>query len=240
MDLDGELAFDPDRPGDAVEVVKQTFAAIEGDSRTYLVTGSGGGSGATTLALELCRSLAKTHRTCYLDLDDRFGCSARLGLPSEHLTWAGGDVTGIPVGGFSAIVSPGWGTEPPADLVAACTSVYERVVADTPANRLDHVASRVTAGVLVMAPSPPSAARARDLLDLYPDISWAVVTNRVGGGGEATSRELRQTLGRRIAIELPYTPRMRDAEDLCRIAQPRPLCRWNARAERLVRALEST
>jgi hypothetical protein len=68
---------------------------------------------------------------------------------------------------------------------------------------------------------------------------WAVVTNKLGPGGETTRAELQELLGGRpIAIELPCCPALRDAEDDARLlASDRH--RWRRAVKRLAAALAS-
>jgi hypothetical protein len=84
---------------------------------------------------------------------------------------------------------------------------------------------------VVMPPTSPGAARTRALLERIPPRPHAVVVNRQGPGGEATRALLQVALGSTIALELPCSPALRDAEDdgalLARHA------RWTRRVERL-------
>jgi hypothetical protein len=91
--------------------------------------------------------------------------------------------------------------------------------------------------VLVTLPTRPAIARAKEILTLE-GARWAVVTSRVGAGGCLTRRRLEALLGHRIAIELPCSPALRDAEDDGSILTS-PLSPWWWKVKRLWRALET-
>ena len=250
----GAISFNPEDPAGAVaEITKRTSP-----HRLPLVSviGPGRGCGVTTLALHLCRALAVYGTVCFVDLDQRWGAAHRLGLEAGALkTW--GDFDGsiesaracaVPTpGGFRALFSPLSASLGAADserlqpdegvLLSQARSVFEAVVADVSSPR---VFARTTGlcevAVLVLPPTRPAAARARSLLDAWPALTWMVVTNRTGPGGETTRSELEHLLGRRISLELPCAPSLRDAEDDGRLLSSR-LSRWIRRVDRLARAL---
>lgn len=234
--VDGAILFDPSRPEAALEKVQQGARSEPDAARTYVVTGAGGGSGVTTVALEMCRVLSRDLRCAYLDLDDRQGCAPRLGLPEEHLTWErdGGEV-GIPIGGFRVFPSP-LRPEPLDRFLESLSKRFERVVIDIPSTRLAAVAP--AAGVLVMQPSVPAAIAARRILSEAPETSWAVALNKVGVGGDASTSVLQEHLRRRVSISLPVCPWLRDEADRQRVGTPPPMSRWAARVKRLVTVLE--
>ena len=123
-------------------------------------------------------------------------------------------------------------------MVRRCENAFGRVVFDLGAgSSLDPFGG--TVAILVMTPSIVSAHRARDLLASAPDASWAVVVNRLGPGSEATTRMLEQVLGRRITLELPCTPALRDREDEGRLLMNK-WSRWLSRIDRLAQAVAKT
>jgi hypothetical protein len=94
----------------------------------------------------------------------------------------------------------------------------------------------VGTGVVVMSPTPTSARRTKDFLDARSGSSWAIVANRLGPGGETTRTELERMLARRIALELPCTPALRDAEDEGRLLRS-SWTRYARAVTKLARAL---
>jgi MinD-like ATPase involved in chromosome partitioning or flagellar assembly len=237
------LRFDPDRPHDVIEAVKD---AGRGARRVVVVTGASGGIGATSIALHLAAVWGRRGRTCYFDLDPGGGSRLRLGMPADARTWA--DVcddeeslllAALPVApGLRAYVASPDGQADPRPVIERAASLFERVVIDAPAGGLDVALDLADVGVLVAAPTFPSIERARDLLGRHT-LRWAVVTNRIGPGGEATRAELEAVLGRTIGLELPCAPRLRDAEDDRRLLDP-AWSRWARRIERLATVLEET
>jgi hypothetical protein len=91
--------------------------------------------------------------------------------------------------------------------------------------------------VLVTPPTRPGALRARALVRRWPDLRWAVITNKVGPGGETTRAEMQEVIGHRVALELPCAPALRDAEDDGRLLRTR-WSRWGRGIARLARALQ--
>ncbi|MGH2734490.1 MAG: division plane positioning ATPase MipZ [Actinomycetota bacterium] len=210
------IRFDCRAPQRALEEVEAAVADRPG--RTYVVTAAVGGAGTTTLALHLAASLAGTAPTCVLDLDARGGVAARLGLADDHLTWR--EDGSVPVaGGFRALPSPEDARPDEfAPALERAAAVFERVVVDAPDREALEVAARAArAAVLVLTPTVPSALRSRALLDRHTDCNWAIVSNRTGPGGELLCSELEDRLAHRVALELPCSPALRDAEDDCRL-----------------------
>lgn len=243
-EVDGEgVRFDPDRPRDVIQAVKD---ASGGAGRVVVVTGASGGLGVTSIALHLAAAWGRRTRTCYFDLDGGGGSRMRLGMPADVLTW--GDVgddedslllAALPVApGVRAYVAPQDATGEPLPVLERAAPMFERIVVDTPAGGLEIAIQVADMGILVAAPTFPSIERARDLLARHP-LRWAVVTNRIGPGGEATRAELEAVLGRTIGLELPCAPRLRDAEDDRRLLDP-AWSRWARRIERLATVLEET
>ncbi|MGH2819445.1 MAG: AAA family ATPase [Actinomycetota bacterium] len=244
------VVFDPAAPGRVLEEV----AVAAGNVRSPLVavTSPGGGAGATTLALHLAQAYAASGAaTCFVDLDVRWGASDRLGLPDDARTWAELDeaedslaLCALPVAaGFRALLAPRLEGEDarPAAADAVLRRVcehYERVVADAPDGELlDTALLHARAAVAIMTPALPAARRMRAFLSRYPEVTWAVVTNRIGPGGEARRARLEDALERRIAVELPCAAALRDAEDEARLLSA-SWSRWQRAATRLARALE--
>jgi hypothetical protein len=94
----------------------------------------------------------------------------------------------------------------------------------------------VRTAVLVVQPSVVGAKRARALLEEHPKISWAVILNRLGPGGETTRSAFERLLRHPVAIELACAPSLRDAEDDGRLLTS-PLSPWRRSVHRLARAL---
>jgi hypothetical protein len=240
------IRFDPDRPAQVIEDVRRAFGPPS--ARVLLVTAPGGGTGATTVALHVALSLAPRRSTCFLDLDAGRSCAASLGMPEGARTWAD-DIpsqaepgpAALPVpGGFKVLLAPSAdaGVDPARALELAASG-FERVVADVPRTHLnDAVIGCAHAGIAVVPPTIPAVKRARVLVDACGDLPLAVVTNRLGPGGESTRGALQRALGRRIALELPCCPALRDLEDDGRLLD-RPWSRWRRAVGRLARALEA-
>jgi Flp pilus assembly CpaE family ATPase len=218
-------------------------------SGSIAVTSPGGGTGCTTVALHLAHALARMGPTCFVDLDVGRGAATRLGFDQTSVrTWADLDddpgsvlLSALPVpGGFRALIAPGGAAAIDADtVVSRASSQFQRLVIDAPIDGFDAVTERVDGAVLVMSPTVVQARRARVLLDARSDVSWAIVTNRLGPGGETTRAELQEILGRRIALELPCSAALRDAEGEGRLLTA-PWHRWRRALERLARALASS
>jgi MinD-like ATPase involved in chromosome partitioning or flagellar assembly len=243
VDVPGAIPFDPSHPEGVLGAVSAR-TEIE-RAHIVVVTSPSGGTGATSVALHLAAAAAARHRTCFIDLDLRWGVMDRLGLPDDVRTWEAGvhssdDVVraAIPVqGGFRALLvhENGHG----AAAIDAARSEFERVFVDAPVEVLSaDVLERASAGVLVLSPTVPSACRARRMLDALTTVEWAVVTNRLGPGGEMTRSGLERILERSVALELPCVPALRDAEDDARLVTS-SFSRWLRAIDRLFKALES-
>ena len=249
----GAILFDPQDPTGAVaEIARRTSLR-----RLPLVSliGPGRGCGVTSLALHLCRALTAFGSVCFVDLDERWGAAHRLGLePGALKTWRDFDGSAESVrscalptpGGFRALFSPLSAALGPAEnepmqtegaLLTRAHSIFEAVVADVSSPRVfERMAAHCEVAVLVLPPARPAAVRARSLLEAWPTLTWMVVTNRMGPGGETTRSELEHILGRRISLELPCAASLRDAEDDGRLLAS-GLSRWIRRVDRLARAL---
>ena len=234
VSCDGAIPFDWERPSSVIERV--TAAASARDRNLVVVAGAAGGVGTTTLALHLAGSLAATD-VCYLDLDEHGGGALRLGLEDDHLVYEeGGDVraAALPVAPrVRAVFAPNGAARGAAEAAA---SSFDWVVVD--AGRVQR-APVLDGGIalLVCGPSVACARAARRVLEASGSVDWAVISNRIGPGGETTRAELEALLGRRIVLELPCSPALRDAEDDGRLVTS--VCsRYLRRVRSLARALE--
>jgi len=239
------IAFDPTRPEILVPQIEATLTK-GGRPHVVVVTSAAGGTGTTTIALHLAHALPAAADTCYLNLTG--GVAARLAMPPGALTWADAGSTqdelrlaALPVaGGFRVLLAPPDVIESEAlTILDRAAEAYERLVVDVPAGGLlTPVLRRAHAGVIVMAPTRPCAHRTQALLDGLPDLPWAIVSNRTGPGGETTRAGLERILGRRIALEVPCTPALRDCEDDGRLLTGR-WSRFSRGVARLAGALET-
>jgi Flp pilus assembly CpaE family ATPase len=233
--LPGGVRFDVDHPEQALAEVE---AAAVRAARVCVVASGSGGAGVTTLSLHLAAEFAAAGSTCVIDFDPRGGTAARLGLADGHLTWH--DDAGIPVpGGFQVMPSP---AEPrPEDFCAAldrAIALFDQVIVDVSVPViLETALAKARCGVLVLPPTVAGTRRARMLVERWPELDWAVVSNRTGPGGELTHSELEQQLGHRIALELACTAALRDAEDDCRLLIHR-WSRFGRGVRKLAEALE--
>jgi MinD-like ATPase involved in chromosome partitioning or flagellar assembly len=205
------------------------------------VTSIRGGTGVTSVALHLAAAAAQSRRVCLIDLDLTWGIEWRLGFDDIRRWRPGDDVmeASIPVMGGFRVVAPDVGTsEAVEDLIERAVRAFDVVVADAPEGiALDATLARSSVGVLVVHATIPGARRAAAFCAQRHGIRWAVVANRLGGGGETTIERLARISGRRIALELPCTPSLRDAEDKGRLL-PRGWSRWSRRIDSLARALQ--
>lgn len=227
------IVFDPARPEGALSAVEESL----GGGRVYAVVGAAGGVGVTTLALHLTAALAPA---CCAELT---GASARLGLPDEACTWLPRDDDGslhaLPVAGIRVLRAPRPCPPPDAFPLAEARAAFDRVVLDTGARRdLDSILVSCNAALVVTTPTRPAALAARALVEAFEDVRWTVVVNRTGPGGQIMRGGLEELLGRRVAIELPCCPALRDAEDEARLLTG-SWHRWLRGVSRLGKALES-
>lgn len=252
----GELPAVRFRPTTGHDLVGDVAAAASSQSAVMIpVVGAGRGVGVTSIALHLCKAIAETsapgqEAPCFVDLDVECGGAAdRLDLDaSEVRTWAasGGTaeelvLSALPLaGGFRALLAPrGEGAEiEVAEVLARAGRCWSRVVVDCPdGNAFALAAPRCRGAVLVTPPTRPGAMRARALVRRWPDLRWAVITNKLGPGGETTRAEMQEVIGHRIALELPCAPALRDAEDDGRLLRSR-WSRWGRGIARLARTLQ--
>jgi hypothetical protein len=232
------IPFDPTHPESAFERIR---AMTLTEAPVIPVTSTRGGTGATSVALHLAAAAAQSRRACLIDLDLTWGIEWRLGFDEIRRWRPGEDVmeASIPVRGGFRVVAPDLGTsEALDDLIERAASAFDVVVADAPEGiALDAAVTKSSVGVLVVQATIPGARRASAFCARRQGIGWAVVANRLGGGGETTLDGLRRVSGRRIALELPCTPSLRDAEDKGRLL-PRHWSRWSRRIDSLARALQ--
>jgi hypothetical protein len=229
---DGGIVFDPQDPDGLITRIERTLAATARNN-LFVVTGTGGGVGVTTVALHLAMNAARDRSTCCIGGQ---GMSRRLDLPPELPVW-GDDTTEIhdvatPVaGGFRVVIAPRATT-----VIEAARETFDAVVLDGPA--LDEsTLTSARAAVLVLPPTVPGARAAREVTHQLPDVRWALVTNRLGPGGEMTRVALERILERRIAVELPTCAPLRDAEDDGHLLTS-SLYRWSRRITQLWSTLE--
>ena len=247
MDLEADVIFDPTRPDRVLDEVANA-AQRRRKARIVLVASPGGGTGATTVALHLARKSAPSAPTCLADFDLEWGIGYRLGLPAEALTWAeAGDSqssllrAALPVpGGFRVLAGPRNASL--ADIGASLKLTVPHfgcIIVDIGRiTVLPDFLDAADALVLVLAPTAPSARRARVVLDGPARGRVAIVTNRIGPGGEMSKGEIEALLGRKVAIELPCERRLRDAEDDDRLLRAY-WSRWEQGIRRLWKTLES-
>jgi Flp pilus assembly CpaE family ATPase len=233
-----EIVFDPANPKAAFEHIR---ALTSREAPLIAVTSPRGGTGATSVALHLAASAARSRRVCLVDLDLKWGIEWRLGF-DEMRRWGPGedvDEVAVPVAGGFKVVAPEVRTgEYLDDLIERTVSAFDVVIADAPEGVvLDSILEKAAAGVLVVQASVPGARRAEAFCSRRQETRWAIVANRLGGGGETTLDGLRRISGRRIALELPCTPSLRDAEDKGRLLTQH-WSRWSHRIDSLARALQ--
>jgi hypothetical protein len=233
MPNEGGIVFDLEDPHGLIPRIEQELS-VAARNNLFAVTGTGGGVGVTTVALHLAMNAARDRSTCCVGGP---GLGLRLDLPLELPKWseetsAIHDVATPVAGGFRVVVAPGAGDT----AIEAARGSFESVVLDAPAPD-EHVLGPAKAVVLVLPPTVPGARAARELVVQHPDVRWALVTNRLGPGGEMTRVALEQILERRLAVELPTCAPLRDAEDDGRLLTS-TLYRWPRRIAQLWSTLE--
>ncbi|MDP9223846.1 MAG: hypothetical protein M3P18_08315, partial [Actinomycetota bacterium] len=212
---DGEaVVFDPAHPEQLIPEVHSRIGRLGEDAsrRAVVVTGVGG-SGVTTVALHLGRIFGRHFDSCFLDLDRSWSCADRLGLEKDSRTWADIDdsedalrTAALPVApGLEALVAPPLSVGADVEgVLQRALDGFERIVVDLPyvqpSPRAIHGAH---AAVVVLSPTIPHARRAHRIVGEMSAARIAVVTNRLGRGGETTRREIEAVLGRGVTLELP-------------------------------------
>ena len=224
-EIPSAISFDPAQPALVVDRVKERLAGS--GRRLIAVVGASGGCGATSLAIHLAASASSP--TCLLAAGSPVGVAHRLGLDPGTLT-----SKPVPVpGGFKVACAA---EREVGAMTAQLADRFVSIVVDGGREPLSSVVAGSDACVLVLSPTVPSACVAVGLLDAFPDHPWAVVTNRLGPGGETGSAELQRILRRRITLQLPCSRALRDAEGDGRLAPS--WVPWRRRVARLARALE--
>lgn len=217
-EVPGAVSYEP-----AADLFDRISAASPTHTRSMLVVGGLPGSGRTSIAIHLAAVYALTSSVCLVDRDPARGAALRLGIKDPRIYRRGDDVllAAVPVhGGFRLLSTD----DEPDDAVRGA---FDRLIVDEPLSQQVDVA--------VIQPTSPHAHRAASLFaDARPRV---VVTNRLGRGGETTRRDVERILSRRVALELPHTPALRDAED-DGILVPK-WTRWWGGIRRLARALGS-
>ena len=225
----GAVVMDLADPAAVVEEI--VCASVAG---VIAVVGASGGCGTTSLSLHLAAALSRSKRVNLVDLQPDGGAALRLGLILDDVA-DDADPMLLPVAGGFRLAIDRSGSHTTEGCLAAATANADSVIVDAPAALLPSIPSprRV---VLVMTPSVPSATRAARLMERYPALPWAPVTNRIGPGSETARIDIERVLGRRLALDLPCSPGLRDAEDDLRLLDS-PLSPWLMRVRRLAAAL---
>jgi len=230
-------------PGDARNLLRDIERCAATRNRCVYVVGAGGGSGVTTVCLHLAASLAARTTTCYVE-SVWGGAGTRLGFPDDHLTWAdvegpGGslDTAVLPAaGGFRALLASRGGVVP-GDVVAGACRGFEFVIVDANEDHLDSpTQAEDILAVMVVPPTRVGARRARATLAARAEVGWALITNRTGPGGDLGMAELQEAIAHPVLDHLPFTPRLRGAEDDGALLQSR-LSLWTRKIDRLALAL---
>ena len=221
----GDLTLDPAHPEKIVDQILESRS----DPDVIAVVGSSGGCGATSVALHLAAALARTNRVNVLDLHPSADAALRLGLMPEEIPVDDGSATLPIAGGFRLALGP------EAGRLQLARAGADKIVIDLPREALPEIETQARI-VLVMTPTRPSVHKAARLLEQHPDRAWIPVTNRTGPGSETTRVDIERILGRRLAIELPCSPGLRDAEDDMRLLTA-PLSPWRMAVQRLADAL---
>ena len=202
-------------------------------SRVIMVSSTKGGTGKTSLAVNLAVGLAEAHvRTLLLDLDVQFGdVGIVLGLDRPQRTLhdlaaAAGDLDPEKLRGYvikhgsglhvvPAPLRPEEGDEIDsariATIIQTARGMYDAIVVDT-APLFDGpmltALDRSDQVLLVSTPDVPSMKNIRlalQTLDLlgFPTERIALVANRSGMPGGASASEIAETIGRSIRYVLP-------------------------------------
>jgi hypothetical protein len=235
-DCPGAIECDPTDPDALLETI--ATATSTGNAAPIVVVGASGGCGATTVALHL----GAVSGACVIE-GDPGRIRRRLDMPTAK-TWAGAldgepiELSALPVApGLRVLLSTDQEKRELDRVVDAAARTFSRVVVVFGSGAID-LAATARIGVLVAAPTRPSAERAAEIVAGATQTRWAIVTNRTGPGSSFTRRGLEKIIGRRIAVELPCSPALRDAEDEGRLLTS-PLSPWLWQIKRLWRALET-
>ena len=224
-EVPGAVPFDVGRPALVVERVQEALATSE--HRMIAVVGASGGCGASSVAIHLAASCSDT--ACLVVAGSSDGVADRLGVDPHLVT-----PSPIPVPGGFKLASTD--VAEPGSVSSGLSDRFASIVVDGDRSSVLSLLGSSDASVLVLNPTLPSARAAARLLDAFPEHPWAVVTNRLGPGGETGSAELQRILGRRITLQLPCSRALRDAEGEGRLVSA--WAPWRRGVERLARALE--
>lgn len=222
----GAVTLDPAEPERVIDEILRSSAKPD----VIAVVGASGGAGTTSVALHLAAALARTQRVNVVDLHPDPDAAMRLGLASDQIPVQDGPGM-LPVAGGFRLAFGGEGT----DRMAMALTAAGKVVVDLPRPAVGQIAAHARV-VLVMTPTLPSVTKAALLFEEHPELAWVPVTNRTGPGSETTRVDVERILGRRLAIELPCSPGLRDAEDDLRLLTS-PLSPWRMAIQRLAAAL---
>ena len=234
------IRFEPGRAQDLLGDIERCAVTR---SRCVYVTSPCGGCGVTTICLHLAATLAQKKAVCYVE-STWGGVGTRLNLPDDHRTWADLEAgkspleaVALPVpGGFRALLAPETGLAS-ADIVGRTRRGFDYVVVDARPGQLESARPDEDAvGVMVLPPTRTGARRGRTVLDRLPDLTWAVITNRTGHGGDLGRMALQDAVGHRVLDHFPCAPRLRAAEDEGVLLASR-WSLWGRKVERLALAL---
>lgn len=212
--------------------VPEASARPAGEGRIVTVFSAKGGTGKTTLAINLAVALAKEgRRVCLVDLDLAFGDVAI----SVQLSPARTIVNALPMAGhvdttgaaslltryragldmLLAPTTPGDAEKvPPAlvrELLTVLKGMYEFVVVDTPAQFSEHVLIAMDASahhVLLTTPDFPALKNLRVTLDTFDMLSYpgeirSVVLNRSDAKVGLTAEDVARVVRSPIALHVP-------------------------------------
>ena len=244
------VSFDLNRPEAVLAEVQARLERPVGSTSCRLVVVTGvRGSGVTSVAIHLAAAASRRSETCFVDLDRTWSCAPRLGFGRDVITWGSAEpssqevaLSSVPVApGLRAFVAPASDTQVrPAGLLEGVRSRFESVVVDVPHERLEpEVAATADSIIVVLSPCLPHAHRGARILQEVAPGRVAVIANRLGPGGETTRTQIESILGRKVALELPTCPGLRDAEGRASLVSL-SWTRWGRALVRLSRALERT
>ncbi len=232
VSVPGALSMDPTDPEAVLDRIRDRCSQTR---RVIVVIGASGGCGATSIALHLAAAW-RHGAVAVVDLHRGAPAALRLGIADDAGIDEGVDPVVLPVAGGFRLVFPRGRSEEVARVPEVAFEQAETAIVDAPPEALGRLETRPGRTVLVMTPSVPSAIRAARLLDSHPEQAWVPVTNRVGPGSETTRLDIERILGRRVALELPCSPGLRDAEDEATLLTS-SLSPWRMRVQRLADAL---
>ena len=234
-DIPGCIRFDPAAPEKVIADVRAATPTTQG--RSVVVTGAMGGCGATSVALHL----AVLSGGCVFGVQP--GLRRRVNMPTAK-SWSdalGGErieLCALPVApGFRVLLAPDeYEAGEDRRVFDLARSTFDHLFVDVPVEQVDRFAGPGDVGVMVIPPTRPGAERAAALLAGHSAVRWAIVTNRLGPGSGLTRRRLEEITGKKIAVELPCSGALRDAEDDGRVVTS-PLSPWLWQLKRLWRTL---